>query len=77
MALLTAKDLQQKGHAEIILTKMKEKIPFQTKDGKQRILTRAQITNAQGKIILYDPHKRSDYTILLSYLKSSTVKWQN
>lgn len=74
MALLTAKDLQQKGHAEIILTKMKEKIPFQTKDGKQRILTRAQITNAQGKIILYDPNKRSDYTILLSYLKSSTIK---
>lgn len=74
MALLTQKELQTKGRVEIVLNKMTSKIPFTTKDGKQRILTKVQITNAQGKIIVYDPLKRADYTTLLSYLKSSSLK---
>lgn len=74
MALLTQKELQTKGRVEVLLNKMTSKIPFTTKDGKQRILTRVQITNAQGKIIVYDPLKRADYVTLLSYLKASTLK---
>lgn len=74
MALLTQKELQSKGRVEVLLNKLISKTPFVTKDGKQRIFTKVSATNQQGKIVIYDPLKRSDYTTLLSYLKASSLK---
>lgn len=74
MALITQKELQSKGRVEVLLNKLISKSPFTTKDGKQRIFTKVSSVNQQGKIVIYDPLKRSDYTTLLSYLKASTLK---
>lgn len=74
MALLTNKDLQQKGRIDVLLQKLINKTPFTMKDGKQYIFTRISATNTQARVITYDPSKRAEYVAIAAILSNASVR---